>query len=348
MGLARGDRAHPPVMADVARLAGVSHQTVSRVINGHPSVAQPTRQRVEKAIAQLGYRRNLAARALVTRRTRTFGVISVDMAHYGPASTLFRIEEAARAEDYSITFMSLPRADRISMRAALDHLMSSAVEGIIVIAPVEAAVEAVQGVPSDVPLVMTESRPRGGIRSVVVDQVAGARAATQYLLDLGHRNVLHLRGPDEWLEAEARVRGWREELADARVLAEPPLLGDWTALSGYQAGRQIARRADVTAVFAANDQMALGLLRALHETGRVVPDQISVVGFDDTPESAFFHPPLTTVRQDFAEVARRCIALLLDLVNGVGTTTSAVIQPQLVVRASTGRPTADRGADRDP
>jgi DNA-binding LacI/PurR family transcriptional regulator len=342
---AGSERPKVPVMADVARLAGVSHQTVSRVLNDHPSVTEPTRRRVEMAIAQLGYRRNLAARALATRRTRTFGVVSVDMAHYGPASTVFRLGEAARQEGYSVTFMSVRRPDRTSLRAALDHLVSAAVEGIVLIAPVEAAVEAVHGLSSDVPLVMAGALPRGRILSVVVDQVAGARAATRHLLDLGHRNVLHLRGPEEWLEATARMDGWRAELAAAGVLAEPPLVGDWTAESGYEAGRRISQRSDVTAVFAANDQMALGVLRALQDAGRSVPEGVSVVGFDDTPESAFFGPPLATVRQDFAEVARRCIGLLVDLVRDDGSASSAVISPRLVVRASTTRPPRPHGAD---
>ena len=184
-----------PVMMDVARLAGVSHQTVSRVVNDHPSVSDDTRRRVETAIIQLGYRRNTAARALVTRRTSAIGIVSVHTAQYGPAHTIFGIEEAARRAGYFVNFASLREINRSAMRGALDHLTDAAVDGIVVIAPVRSAVEAVNGQQLDVPLVMVETSDRTDDLSVVVDQVAGARMATKHLLDLGHHTVFHLRGP---------------------------------------------------------------------------------------------------------------------------------------------------------
>jgi DNA-binding LacI/PurR family transcriptional regulator len=325
-------------MADVARLAGVSHQTVSRVLNEHPSVSDETRRRVETAIVQLGYRRNTAARALVTRRTSTLGVISVDTTQYGPAHTLFGIEEAARRAGYFINFASLREVNRAAMRAALDHLTDASVDGIVVIAPVRAAVEAVHGQRLDVPLVMVETSDRTDDLSVVVDQVAGARMATRHLLDLGHETVLHVRGPEEWVEADARARGWLAELASSRSPVPDVLTGDWSPSSGYAAGLEIARRPEVTAVFAANDQMSLGILRALHEAGRRVPDDVSIVGFDDIPEAEYFHVPLTTVRQDFAEVGRRCIERVLALIEGRSAPTKPAIQPELIVRGSTAAP----------
>lgn len=335
------ERLRAPVMADVARLAGVSHQTVSRVLNSHPSVTQGTRARVEAAIAQLGYRRNTAARALVTRETSTLGVVSVDTTHYGPASTLFAIEGAARAAGYFVNFVSLREVDRAHMKAALDHLMAASVDGIAVIAPVRAAVEALRGLSTDVPLVEVETSDLYTDGAVVVDQVFGGRAATRHLLDLGHRAVLHVAGPRDWLEAEARARGWRAESAEAGREMRPVLVGDWTARSGYTAGREIAAmvsRGEVSAVFVANDQMALGVLRALHEAGCSVPMDVSVVGFDDVPEAGYYVPPLTTVRQDFPEVGRRCISDLLHKIAGRDSEARTAIQPELIVRASTGPP----------
>jgi DNA-binding LacI/PurR family transcriptional regulator len=323
-------------MMDVARLAGVSHQTVSRVLNEHSSVSDETRRRVETAISQLGYRRNTAARALVTRRTSTFGVISVDTSQYGPAHTIFGIEEAARRAGYFINFASLRVINRTAMRSALIHLTDASVDGIVVIAPVRSAIEAVNGQQLDVPLVMVETSDRTDDLSVVVDQVAGARLATRHLLDLGHQTVLHVRGPGDWVEADARERGWRAELVQAKARVLPVLTGDWSPASGYAAGLEIARRDDVTAVFAANDQMSLGIMRALHEAGRSVPGDISIVGFDDIPEAEYFHVPLTTVRQDFVEVGRRCVERLLALVDGRSAPMRAAIQPELIVRASTG------------
>ena len=331
------DRA--PVMADVARVAGVSHQTVSRVLNAHPHVTAATRLRVERAIDELGYRRNTAARALVTRRSATLGVVSVGSSNYGPANTLIGIEAAARAEGYSVSFVSLDQVDRGSMQEALDHFTGAGVDGIVVLSPTRSAVEAVHGLSADVPVVVTaEGTSSVGRPAVVIDQVHGSRVATAHLLDLGHRTVHHVRGPQDWLEAEARVQGWRTEL---RVRAAPTpdcLAGDWSAASGYSAGRLLAGEQDVTAVFVANDQMALGVLRALSEAGRRVPEDVSVVGFDDIPEAAYLRPPLTTVRQDFAEVGRRCLVQLVSLIDGEPAGATATIQPELVVRASTARP----------
>jgi DNA-binding LacI/PurR family transcriptional regulator len=335
------ERLRPPVMADVARLAGVSHQTVSRVLNAHPSVNPHTRERVETAIAQLGYRPNTAARALVTRSSRTLGVVSVDTSNFGPSSTLFAIEGAARAAGYFVNFVSVRQIDRRHMKEAVDHLMGAGVDGVAVIAPLRSAVDALRGLTSDVPLVELEATDVFADSGVVVDQRGGAQAATRHLLDLGHRTVVHVAGPVGWLEAEARVRGWQSALADAGREAPDLLQGDWSPRSGYEAGQQLAgpvSRGEVTAVFVANDQMALGLLRALAEGGIRVPDDVSVVGFDDTPESAYYLPPLTTVRQDFAEVGRRAIALLVARIAGETLSLGPAIRPELLIRASTAPP----------
>jgi DNA-binding LacI/PurR family transcriptional regulator len=338
----------PPVMMDVARLAGVSHQTVSRVLNDHPSVRDETRRRVEEAIGQLDYRRNTVARALATHRTHTLGLVSVDAAQYGPEHAIFGLEEAARAAGYFVNFASLREVTSSAMREALNHLVNASVDGIVVIAPVRSVVEAVHRQRPDIPLVMVEAGHHPEASGVVVDQAAGARLATRHLLDLGHRTVMHVRGPQDWVEAEARERGWLAELSRAQRPIIDSLAGDWSPRSGYDAGQLIARRQDVTAVFAANDQMSLGIMRALHEAGRTVPDDVSIVGFDDIAEAGYFHVPLTTVRQDFAEVGKRCIERLLALINGREVPVQTAIRPELIVRASTGPPPGHPVGPRTP
>ena len=332
-----------PVMADVARIAGVSHQTVSRVLNHHPNVRAATRDRVLAAIQELGYRRNLSARALVTRRTNTLGVVAFDTTLYGPASTLFGLEQAARDAGYFISIVSLKTINRKTVGEALDYLAAQAVDGLIAIAPQVEAAAAVSALEGTVPVVAVEGGEAGGMPVVAVDQVYGAELATRHLLDLGHRTVWHVAGPVDWLEAEGRRNGWRAALEAAGVEVPPVVEGDWSPRSGYEAGRRIAddaRAGRATAVFVANDQMALGLLRALHEAGVRVPQDVSIVGFDDIPESEFLTPPLTTVRQDFAEVGRKSIALLLDLID-TGPRAEAeriVVPPVLVTRSSTTPP----------
>jgi DNA-binding LacI/PurR family transcriptional regulator len=337
-----GDRA--PVMADVARIAGVSHQTVSRVLNDHPNVRPATRDRVLAAIRELGYRPNAAARTLVTRRTNTLGVISFNTTLYGPASMLYGIEQAAKQHDYFVTVAALAALDRRSVLDAVERLRDQAVEGIIVIAPQTTAVGALANVPSDVPLVAVGCGTHASLASVAVDNEAGAERATSYLLDLGHPTVHHLAGPATWLDAQEREVGWRRTLESRDAPVPDPLTGgDWSARTGFEMGHRIARDPEVTAVFCANDHMALGLLRALQQAGRRVPEDVSVIGFDDIPEAEYFGPPLTTVRQDFDELGRRALRALIQLIGtepgGPPPTVPRVsIDPGLVVRASAARP----------
>ena len=330
----------PPAMSDVAQLAGVSHQTVSRVLNDHPSVRPETRQRVLDAIAQLGYRRNTAARALVTRRTGTIGVVSSGSALFGPTSTLIALEGAARDAGLFVSLATVPRWSAERVAGVLEHFMSQGVDGVVVIAAHDDAVEAVQAFDEPVPIVMVGPKDLpGSLHTVGVDQYAGARMAVRHLLDLGHTDVVHLAGPVDWLDARWRIQGWREELAAAGVTAHEPIPGDWSAARGYAVGRSLTAGDLPTAVFAANDQLALGLLRAFAEAGVRVPDDVSVVGFDDVDGSANFFPPLTTVRQEFGALGRTCIELLVEAIAG-RTVTSALIEPSVVVRASSGPPRA--------
>jgi DNA-binding LacI/PurR family transcriptional regulator len=322
-----------PVITDVARAAGVSHQTVSRVLNGHPNVSAATRAGVLAVIRDLGYRPNAAARTLVTGRTNVIGVISFDTTLYGPASMLYGMERAAHP-DYSVAIASLPAFDGPSLTAAADRFLDQAVEGIVVIAPETAAVTALADLAADIPLVAVGCGIRAPLPSVAIDNVAGASMATQYLLDLGHRTVHCIAGPDNWLDAQERVEGWRTTLR-ASGAPEPDLLrGDWSARSGYEIGHHLAALPEVTAVVCANDPIALGLIRALAERGRMVPRDVSVVGFDDVPEAAYFLPPLTTVRQDFGTLGKRALHLLMDRISDLPVVQPLPVMPELIVRAS--------------
>jgi DNA-binding LacI/PurR family transcriptional regulator len=323
-------------MADVAKLAGVSHQTVSRVLHDSPHVRSDTRERVLEAMRKLEYRPNTVARALVMGRSRTLGVVAWDTTLYGPASTLLGIERAAHDAGYFVSIISLRSLDRASVLSAVERLRDQGVDGIVVTAPQESAAHAVQHLPGNVPIVAVEAGPEDAVPLVAVDQVMGARAATAHLLELGHRTVWHISGPSDWLEAQDRVDGWRSTLEQAGAAPPPVLVGDWSARSGYELGQRLAATPGMTAVFVANDQMALGVLRSLSEAGRRVPDEISIVGFDDIPEAAYFTPPLTTVRQDFNEMGRLSLHVLLEQIEG-GVVSSArtTVAPELVVRAST-------------
>lgn len=332
-------------MADVARQAGVSHQTVSRVLNGHPNVSPATRASVLAAIRDLGYRPNAAARTLVTGRTNVLGVISIDTTLFGPASMLYGIERAAHP-GHSVAIASLAGFDRRSVAEAVELFLGQAVDGIIVIAPLTAAVEALTSLTTDVPLVAVGCGIRAPLPSVAIDNLSGAAKATQYLLDLGHKTVHHIAGPDNWVDAQERVEGWQRTLRAAGAPEPAMLRGDWSARSGYEIGHQLAAMPEVTAVLCGNDPMALGLLRALAERGKRVPGDVSVVGFDDVPEAAFFLPPLTTVRQDFGELGRRALRLLLDRISGQHRLeTTLPIEPEMVVRASA-TPVASRRPSR--
>ncbi len=322
---------------DVARVAGVSYQTVSRVVNDHPSIRPETKQRVLDAMEQLQYRPNRAARMLVTSRSKTFGILTSNRHHYGPATSIRAIEEAAQESGYSVVTKNLTATDDASIVQALDHLADQAVEGLVIIAPQVRVLTAIERLSLRVPYVTLQSTGEAGSHALSIDQVAGARLVTRHLIELGHRSIYHLAGPQDWIEAEARMRGFLAEMSDNDVPTTAPILGDWTADFGYRAGRELLRFRDFTAIFSSNDQMALGLLHAVREAGLDCPRDISIVGFDDIPEAAHFAPPLTTIRQDFAEIGRRCVALLFAQLEGRDADLPA-IEPTLLVRSSTARP----------
>jgi LacI family transcriptional regulator len=333
-------------MTDVARLAGVSHQTVSRVVNDSPHVSAQTRTRVLAAMEQLGYRRNAVARALATRRSGTLGVITFDTVLHGPVTTLYGVEQAAGALGLGVSIAVVDRVSSDAVVRALSRLEDQSVEGVVALATQEDAVRALTAGLRALPAVFVgglAGTSEADAPAVGTDQLTGARDATRHLLELGHRTVHHLAGPQDWLDGRWRVEGWREALRTAGA-EEPELVeGDWSARSGYAAMREmLAADPTLTAVFAANDQMALGALRALDEVGRRVPEHVSIVGFDDIPEAEFFRPPLTTVRQHFAESGQLAVHLLLGLIRpedaAAGAAPPPLVPTELMVRRSSGPP----------
>lgn len=333
-------------MHDVARLAGVSHQTVSRVLNGSPGVRPATRERVEAAIAELGYRPNAAARALVTDRSAAVGVVVADTTLFGPASILLAVEQSVRRRGCEVNVASLPDLDAASVADAFAYLEELRVGGVVVVAPQRTAADVMLALPEGTPVVAVDGGLVADLPIVCVDQAHGAALVTEHLLDLGHETVHHVAGPPDWLEAEERVAGWRATLRDAGRPVPEPVGGGWTAADGYAAGQRLARDPDVSAVFAANDPTALGVVRALQEAGRRVPDDVSVAGFDDVPEAPFYGPALTSVRQNFPELGELAVATLLDLVAGaevpLGRVPARTVTPSLAVRASTAPPPTAR------
>ncbi|MDR0847985.1 MAG: LacI family transcriptional regulator [Propionibacteriaceae bacterium] len=327
----------PPTMADVAALAGVSHQTVSRVLNNHPSVSEKTRQKVNDSIATLGYRRNLAARALATGDTRIIGVLVSNTSLSGPSGALLAIEQAARSRGYWVAVAGLQSRDPSEAADAISHFIDFGADGIIAIAQTQAAADATlkasQGVPT---LLVTSGVVPPGISTLDIDQAGGATQAMTILRGLGHTRIAHVSGPEGDLHAGVRESVWREMVPDTDPAHSLCIEGDWSAGSGYRATMQImASGACPTAIFAANDRMAFGVLRALNERGLTVPHDMSVVGFDDFEGSDCAIPPLTTIRQDHEALSQAAMELLLEAI--ANQPARAIrIPATLVVRSSAG------------
>ena len=316
-------------MAMVAARAGVSGQTVSRVVNGSPRVDPDTRARVESAMADLGYRPHRAARALRTGRSQTIGLVVTTLATVGNSRMLQATAEAAAERGYALTLVTA--TDGVA--EAFERLAEQEVDGAIVLNEASALVPATQP-PAGLRLVVVDAPTDAGVTSVHSDHAGGAAAATARLLALGRETVHHLAGPEDSFAAVERERGWRETLIAAGIHPPAVVRGDWSADSGYSAGGGLAT---ASAVFCANDQMALGLMRALAESGRRVPEDVAVIGFDDVPDAANYRPPLTTIRQDFAALAHRAVAALVDAIEGAPQSEgSAIIPTELVERDSAG------------
>lgn len=331
-------RVRPPSLKDVAREAGVSYQTVSRVINDGPRVSSTTRENVLEVIARLGYRRNDAARALKTSRSRTIGVIADASPRFGPVSTLTAVESAARDAGYTALVVTMSNPSRDLVADTFGDFMERGVEGVVVIAPRVDLAHVAQETSAEIPVVVLApgETSQTGVTVFYEDQELGARLAVRHLVDLGHRDVAHLAGSQEWLDGQVRLRGWEAELRAHGIAPGALWHGDWSGGSGYEIGLEMVAEGLPGAIFIASDLMALGFLRALHEAGRSVPGDISVVSFDDNEFAPQVHPPLTTVRQSFEVVGSRCMEILLALIGDDDVDTTPAV-PRLVVRQSARR-----------
>ncbi|MET9736416.1 LacI family DNA-binding transcriptional regulator [Streptomyces sp. NPDC006458] len=326
-------------MEDVAALAGVSGQTVSRVVNNRKNVDPETRDRVLRAMNMIGYRTNTAARALATGQFRAIGVINFNLRGYGESRVLESLAAAARPAGYHIDLMEVGVPTEEAVREAYGELAVQAVDGVVLI-QAQLLDTPTLHLPTGIPVVIVAGDRHQRYAVVDTDQAAGARLATEHLLSLGHRTVWHLAGPQDSPSARQRLEAWHNTLKEAGSPVPPVSYGDWTADSGYEAGQRLAQEPDLTAVFTANDQMALGVMLALAEAGRSVPGDVSVVGFDDVDDSSCYQPPLTTVHQEFERVGEQCLASLLHQMSHGQDTTPPVSQilPRLVVRKSTAAP----------
>ncbi|MDR2975520.1 MAG: LacI family DNA-binding transcriptional regulator [Propionibacteriaceae bacterium] len=326
-----------PSLKDVAREAQVSYQTVSRVLKGEGRYADATKERVRETAARLGYLPNSAARALVTRRTRLIGVIADGSPRYGPVSTLVAVQAAARDADYETLIATVYNPSQEEAQTIVDDFLRHGVEGIIVVAPrvPTAQISRLGKLPVPAVILAPGEINREGFTVFSEDQELGARLATEHLIGLGHRRIMHLAGSQEWLDGQVRLRGWRAALDAASLSALPVRYGDWTGVSAYVIGQALVESGALPdAVFVASDLMALAFIRALYEAGVRVPDDISIVGFDDNEFADQMFPPLTTVRQSFDLVGRRCMEILLGLIKGEEVDTTPAT-PQLIVRSST-------------
>lgn len=329
-------RRRKPTINDVASMAGVSFGTVSRVLNDAPDVSAATRQRVLQVIKDIGYRRNRAATALVTSRSTSIGILSDGSPRFGPVGTLMALENVARKKGYATTVISVEQPFGESVQAALDTLDDTGVGGIIVIAPMVDMAAAVWNAACRVPLEMiaagASSTPN--VFTYSENQELGARLATQHLIDLGHTDIAHFAGSMDWFDGRVRKRGWEAALRDAGLTPGLCVEGDWSPRWAYETALRLVREQKVPqAIFAASDHTALGLIRAFAENGIRVPDDVSVVGFDDIEGSDYFLPPLTTVRQDFTALALMSMEVLLGAMEGRDVDRTP-IAPTLVVRSS--------------
>jgi DNA-binding LacI/PurR family transcriptional regulator len=322
-------------MADVAARAGVSGQTVSRVVNASPRVDPETRARIEAAMAELGYRPHRAARALRTGRTQTIGLVVSTLASVGNSRMLQAVADAAAARGYALTVVTLGADGDVA--AAFGRLVDQGVDGAIVLNEATERVREADLRAAGLQLVVVDSPRDDRFGVVETDHAVGAGQAVRHLLDLGHRTVHHLAGPAGSFAAAERERGWREALVQAGAEVPPVVRGDWTSASGSAAASALVD-AGATAVFAANDQMSLGLLRAFADAGRAVPADVSVVGFDDVADAADYRPPLTTVHQDFDALGSLAVAALVDGIEAGAAAAFLTVPTRLVVRASTAPP----------
>lgn len=332
---------------DVAQLAGVSTQTVSRVMNKFSSISDHTRQKVEAAVEQLGYRPSTLARSLIQQRSYTLGVVTFGLKYIGPSRTLNGIADKADELGYMLLMKKLDNFDAEGIDEVIDSLLDRQVDGIIWDVPeVDENRTWAQGIESlPVPIVFMSMEPKNGYSVVSMDSQLGAQLATQHLLDQGCRQIGHISGPLDWWEARLRLQGWRETLEKAGMQPTDQQWesGNWSSASGAAAAEKLfARYPEMDGVFVANDQMALSVLREAGRRGIQIPEQLAVVGFDGIPESAYFYPSLTTVSQDPQQLGGQAVENLVAMIqarqeNETVVAQSVLIQPTLIIRESSQR-----------
>lgn len=325
-------------MADVAARAGVSVPTVSRVLTGAAKVSAAKREAVETAIVELSFRPSAAARMLVHGRPQVVAVVAGDTSRYGYAEAIRGVEEAARADGYTVMITVVESTDQAEIDQAIAATLNQPLAGVVVLKFDPPGVAALQRIPPGLPLVALSGLRDTGVAQAVLDETHAAEEVTEYLLALGHRTVHHVRIPRSRRE-DGRTTGWRRALRRAGVEIPEPLDATWEPRSGVAIGESLAR-SGATAVFCGNDEVAMGVMRGLIDSGCRVPEDVSVIGFDDHPLAELWSPPLTTVRQDFAGMGRRGFELLRDVMAGDDAKRLSSERPQLVIRASAARVSA--------
>lgn len=334
-------------------MCGVSTQTVSRVINNRPDVSPETRAAVEAAIASVGFQPSAVARSLVQRRSQTIGVVVAGLKYFGVAQTLNGITEASEAAGYAVLLKELASYEDAEIARVVEFLLAHQVEGIVFVAPEMGSNIATVGASlpaSYPPVVFLKSEPSPAFSTIMIDNLGGARLATEHLLALGRRRIAHVSGPVGWREARARQEGWQAALRDAGVEPGPLVAGNWSSASGEAAFDELLELApDLDAIFSGNDQMALGILHAAHHRGIAVPDQVAVVGFDGLAEAAQFTPSLTTVSQPLGELGQMAVRELLHLLEdqrGHDVVRGLTLATELIVRESAPAPAGPGSARR--
>jgi DNA-binding LacI/PurR family transcriptional regulator len=328
---------------DVAKLAGVSHQTVSRLLQGYDGIRPATRERVESALKQLDYRPNLAARSLATSRSHRIGALVYELLEVGPSKTIQGASDAARHAGYLLDIVTLDPTDENAVDQAFAVMRQQDLAGILAFAPMDLLADRIQHADFSVPLLLETEVDEGAAATHTSLSDAGMDQVVDYLVSIGHKDFFHISGPLEWWASRNRAVAYEAALARHGIESRGSFAGNWSSASGYRIGLTLPLERGVTALVAANDQMALGLVRALSERGAVVPDDISVTGFDDVPESEYFLPPLSTVRVDYEQQGRNLMNRFLARIGGAHTSPDEPQKPpELVVRASTAPPRASR------